>query len=324
VSTPGLFVSDYIFDRFADALREALPEHVPVVLRGEKVEGDLSCVELAFFSGDLYPDRTRDYVRALVAVPNLRWLHSFSAGVDNVFFQRLIEAGTTVTTSSGANAPAVGHLAVLFLLALARKLPARMQAQREKRWERQRIEDLDGSTVAILGLGPIGLEVARATSALGMHVIGLRRTPRGDEPCETLPLERLPDALARADHLVLALPLTSETHHIIDATALATLRPGAFVVNVGRGELIDEPALVDALRSGRLGGAGLDVFETEPLPEDSPLWDMPNVIVTPHDGGFSAGGRRRAIDIFLDNLGRWARGEPLRNRATLATSPPAA
>ena len=170
-------------------------------------------------------------------------------------------------------------------------------------------------------MGPIGLEVARLGAALRMRVIGVRRQPRGDEPCETWELARLPDLLARADYLVLALPLTDETRHVIDTRALARMKREAFLINVGRGGLVDEQALAAALTRGELAGAGLDVFEVEPLPETSPLWDHPNVIITPHSSGTSDGNLHRATEIFVDNLGRYVRGEPLRNEVAAAQAP---
>jgi phosphoglycerate dehydrogenase-like enzyme len=221
--------------------------------------------------------------------------------------------GVRVTTSAGASARAVAQMAILFLLALSRDLRARLDAQREHRWAPARGDDLAGKTVAVVGLGPIGLEVARLAAALGMHPIGLRRTPAGTEPCETWPLSRLGEALARADYVVLALPLTPDTRHLIDATALARLPRHARLVNVGRGELVDEEALAAALREGRLGGAALDVFEQEPLATTSPLWDLPGVLVTPHVAAATQATHDDAVELFLENLGRWRRGEPLSN-----------
>ncbi|MCX5739031.1 MAG: D-2-hydroxyacid dehydrogenase, partial [Proteobacteria bacterium] len=140
-----------------------------------------------------------------------------------------------------------------------------------------------------------------------------RRTPRGDEPCETWPMARLDELLAQVDGLVLALPLSEDTKQVLDARRLALMKRGAWLVNVGRGGLVDEAALISALQSGQLGGAGLDVFEVEPLPPESPLWSMPNVIVTPHNSGDSPANLHRATAIFLDNLGRYVRGEALCN-----------
>jgi phosphoglycerate dehydrogenase-like enzyme len=168
-------------------------------------------------------------------------------------------------------------------------------------------------TIGIVGMGPIGVEVARLAGALGIRPIGLRRSVRGDEPCETWTLDRLPELAGLVDALVLAVPLADETRGLVDRTILRALRPGALLVNVARGEVVDEGALVDALADGHLGGAALDVFAVEPLPEDSPLWDLPNVIVTPHASGSTASSGDRAADIFVENLARYAAGEALRN-----------
>lgn len=301
-------------ERYGAAMDAAAPGVPRVVLTpGGGLRGEPAAVELAYFSGDVFPDHVRDFALALRDAPHLRWLHTFSAGVDHPWFQQLRARGVRLTTSSGAHAAPIAQTVLLYLLALSRDLPAWLDAQRRRAWERHEITDLQGLVLGVVGLGPIGLEVARLGAACGMRVIGARRTPRGDEPCETWPLARLDELCARADALVLALPLTDDTRHLFDAARLARMKRGAWLVNVGRGALIDEPALVEALREGRLGGAGLDVFETEPLPPESPLWGLPNVIVTPHASGDTPGNQVRASEIFLDNLGRFARGEPLRN-----------
>ena len=167
--------------------------------------------------------------------------------------------------------------------------------------------------MAIVGLGAIGGEVARIAPAFGMRVIGLRRNPRGDEPCETWPVSRLHELLPTVDDLVLTAPLNDDTRGLIGATELALLRPGAHVINVGRGQVLDEAALIAALQSGQVGGAALDVFEVEPLPTESPLWEMDNVIVTPHSSGNTDLAVERVIEIFADNLRRFVADEPLRN-----------
>lgn len=273
----------------------------------------LAGVEAVYFSGDLYPDAMRPFLHAMRGVPEVRWLHTFSAGVDNIFFQNLLERGARLTTSAGAMAVPIAQTVAMYLLALSRNLPGWLDDQADRRWNPREIVDLTGRTLVVVGLGPIGLEVARLGLALRMHVIGVRRTPRGDEPCETWPLARLLELLPRVDDLVLALPLADETRGLLDRNAIALMKPGSVVVNVGRGEVIDQAALVEALEQGRLAGAGLDVFDEEPLPEESPLWRMPNVIVTPHSSGTSPGNFHRASEIFVDNVGRYVRREPLRN-----------
>jgi phosphoglycerate dehydrogenase-like enzyme len=312
---PGtLLVSDRVEARRAPALAAAAPALARCVLREQGgPSSDPAQVELAFFSGDLFPERTRDFVVALAKSERLRWLHTFSAGVDHPWFRSLRERGVRITTSSGASAVPIAHTVMLYLLALSRDLPRWLEAQGRRAWEPHEVTDLQGRVLGVVGLGPIGVEVARLGAAFGMRTIGLRRTPKGDEPCETWPLTRLHELLGSADAVVLALPLTPETRRIVDASAIAAMKPGAWFVNVGRGELVDEAALTAALASGALGGAGLDVFEREPLPPESPLWAQPRVLVTPHASGHSPGNAIRAEEIFLDNLARWTRGDALRN-----------
>jgi phosphoglycerate dehydrogenase-like enzyme len=283
-------------------------------------------VEIAYFSGDVFPERSPAFFAAALGAAKLRWLHVFNAGVDHPIFARFLDRGVTLTSSPGSNAVPIAQSAVAGLLALARRFPAFARAQRERCWlgvgaqgargERGEVglpPDLDTQTLVVLGLGGIGGEIARLARALGVRVIGVRRSrpPYGAPVDEWHPPERLPELLPRADWLAIACPLTDETRGWIDAAMLARLPAGACVINVGRGEVVDEAALTKELASGRLGGAYLDVFQQEPLPETSPLWSLPNVIVTPHASSISAGSQARQAEMFLANLQRFARGEPL-------------
>lgn len=309
----AILISDWVEERYGPRIAALAPRAPRVVLRAGEAAGDVGPVEIAYFSGDVFPERVREFVLALRDAKRLRWLHTFSAGVDHPWFQALRQQGIRLTTSSGAHAVPIAQTVALYLLALTRGLPAWLDAQRRRAWERHPIRDLQELVLGVVGLGPIGLEVARLGAALRMRVVGVRRRPRGDEPCETWPLARLDELVARVDVLVLALPLTDETRHLLDRSRLARMKRGTLLVNVARGALVDEEALAEALASGQLGGAGLDVFEVEPLPPASPLWSMPNAILTPHNSGDAPGNLDRACEIFLDNLGRFARGEPLRN-----------
>lgn len=312
-----MLVSRWVEDRYAEALDAAAPERPRVVVEPDAtLRGDASAVDLAFFSGDLFPDHVRDFILALRDAPRLSWLHTFSAGVDHPWFQALRQRGVRLSTSSGAQSVPIAQTVLLYLLALSRDLGRWQEAQRRRAWEPHEFRDLQGLTLAVVGLGPIGREVARLGTAFGMRVVGARRTPSGAEPCETWPLSRLDELLAIADAVVLALPLTDDTRELISAARIARMKPGAWFVNVGRGALVDEPALVAALQSGALGGAGLDVFAVEPLPPESPLWSMPNVIVTPHSSGDTPSNLGRACDLFVDNLARYCRGERLHNEVS--------
>ena len=248
--------------------------------------------------------------------PGLRWIQSSQSGVGRRVRELGLDHGhVIVTTAAGVHAVPLAEFAVLGLLYLVRDVP-RMQAEQARRsWDRIVSRTLAGRRVLLVGLGAIGRETARVLAALGVEVWGMRRS---DGPAPTgvgrlVGRDELLASLAAVDALVVALPDTSDTRHLIGAAELAALPDGAFVVNVGRGRVIDEAALVAALGRGHLGGAALDVFETEPLPADSPLWTMPNVLVSPHRASIVEAENGLIVDLFADNLQRFLDGRPLRN-----------
>ncbi len=263
---------------------------------------------------------TRTFYDAMRHAPSLRWVQGHAAGADRPIFQDLMARGVQVTTSSGVNAGVVAQTALAGLLALARRFPQLMAAQRAHTWapliKTGLPRDLAGQTAVIVGWGPIGQQLGALLTALGLRVVAVRRQaqPAG-AAIETVALADLEAVLPRADWLVLACPLTDRTRGLVNAQALARLPAGAHLVNVARGEVVDEAALVAALQSGHLAGAYLDVFAHEPLAAESPLWDMPHVIATPHSAGFSDGNAAKVEQMFLDNLVRWLAGEPLHNIA---------
>ena len=308
--------SDVALQDYGDVWRSIDPTLQFLVLARDRMmdADEIARIDLAVFSADLWrEERGAPFMKVLLQAPNAKWLHMFSAGLDNPVFGLLADRGVTVTHSAGSSAVPIAHTVIMHVIALCREARAFGVAQSEHRWANSGTLDLEGRRMTVVGLGSIGTEVARLAAHFGMHVVGVRRTPTGTEPCETWPTTRLLELLPQTDDLVLTAPLTPETRGLIGERELALLPRGAHVVNVGRGELIDEPALVDALQSGQLGGAALDVFVVEPLPADSPLWDLPNVIVTPHSAGTTALAAKRAADIFADNLRRFAAGAPLRN-----------
>lgn len=311
----GVFLSETVWEARGDAIRALVPECTELVYRpGTRVEADdIGRIEIASLSDDLWPDHSASFMRVCLDAPNLRWLHTFSAGVDHPIFRMFLDRGVRLTNSSGAAARSIAHHVVLSVLAMRRDLPATLRDQAAHQWNVHDVDDVEGTTVAVVGMGPIGLESARLLHELGMRVIGMRRTVAGDEPCETWTFDRLGELLAIADTIVLAVPLTPDTAHLVDAAAIASMRPGVHLVNVGRGGLVDESALLAGLRSGQIGYAALDVTEVEPLPAESELWDLPNVIITPHSSGATMSNRRRASELFVENLGRFVRDEPLRN-----------
>ena len=257
--------------------------------------------------------------RVLRRSQQLSWVHTHSAGADRPIYAELMARGVAVSTSSGANADVVAQTAVAGLLALSRRFPQLMAAQARREWAPLMAgplpPDLAGQTVVLLGWGPIAQRIQPVLALLGLHVVVVRRTAEPAGPgVETVAFTDMQHVLPRAQWLLLACPLTPQTHGLIDAAALALLPRGAHVINVARGEVTVESALVAALQNGHLGGAFLDVFEHEPLPAESALWGLPGVMVTPHSAGPSAGNAARTAAIFLNNLQRWVQGQPLRNR----------
>jgi phosphoglycerate dehydrogenase-like enzyme len=264
---------------------------------------------------------TQRFYDAMLASTSLRWVHIHSAGADRPIFGVLRQRGVIVTTSSGSNAGVVAQTALAGILALARHFPQLAEAQREHRWApligSGLPRDLQGQTATIVGWGPIGQTIARILLALGLKLIVIRQSAQSTvADAETVSFDALQTVLPRTDWLILACPLTPATRSLVDATMLSLLPPSAHFVNVARGEVVDEDALIHALQAGRLAGAYLDVFAHEPLSSASPLWGMKNVIVTPHSAGFSDGNSERVTRMFLENLSRWLRKETLSHIAS--------
>jgi phosphoglycerate dehydrogenase-like enzyme len=255
----------------------------------------------------------------LVAAPRLRWFHSWGAGVDRVLqYPGAIERDFILSSTSGIHPIQMTEHVLALMLSFARRLPDAARAQARRTWrhmENAEVFELAGKTLLLIGLGAIGRRTAQAAAALGMRVLGVRRTPSGPLPGieRVAGIESLPDLLPKADFVVLVTPLTPETHGLIGERELRLMKRDAYLVNVARGGVIDEAALVRALNEGWIAGAGLDVFEHEPLSPDSPLWDMANVIITGHYAGVTPEYDDRAFEVFLDNLHRYRAGQPLRN-----------
>ena len=257
--------------------------------------------------------------KVLEESPNLRWVHIHSAGADRDVYVRLRAKGVQVATSSGANAEVVAQTALAGLLALSRKFPELVHAMHAKKWApllgSQLPPDLSGQTALLVGWGPIAQRVAQFLTMLGLRLKVVRQQVQTESPeksashssqPEMLTFETIESALPSADWVILMCPLTETTRGLINARKLSLLPKGAGLVNVARGEVVVEKDLIEALENGSLGSAYLDVFEHEPLSQKSPLWSLPNVIVTPHSAGFSAGNEKRVSQMFLANLDRWA------------------
>ena len=313
--TVALFCTDTFFDSYGERIAEIAPDLDVITLRrGEEVSpGDAERITIVFFSDDAWPERAGAFFKVALSATGIEWFHSMSAGVDSPVFSTFLERGARLTTSSGASAPPIAGTVMMYLLALSRNLPGLLRSQAAHEWSPAPFRDLDAQRLVVVGYGPIGQEVVRLAKAFRMDPVVVRRAQRGDELCEVRSLSELIDAVRDADAVVVALPLAPETRAIISAEVIEAMPATAVFVNVGRGELVDQAALGDALASGRLAGAGLDVFDPEPLPSDSALWDLPNVIISPHNSGASDGTTRRVAEIFLDNLARFVGGQPLRN-----------
>jgi phosphoglycerate dehydrogenase-like enzyme len=246
----------------------------------------------------------------------LRWVQVSNVGVHGFLFPALVESDVIVTNGRGAAERHIGEAVLGYLVALARGFRAIFDDQRAHTWGDRDTERLAGKRLLIVGPGPIGREIGRACRlGLEMSVEAVGRSRRaGDEVFEQVSgPEGFHTALSHADYVVDAMPLTDETRRMFDAAAFAAMKQGARFVNIGRGSTVDEAALVEALQSGSLAGAAIDVFEHEPLPADSPLWDMPGVIVSPHTSGRVKGWREDFATIFYENVERWVRGEELLN-----------
>jgi len=271
----------------------------------------LDAIGIAYFSNDLWDVGLDEFAAAIEAAPNLRWLQTATAGTDFWLFRDVLARGVTVTTASGAAAATIAHTTMMYVLAMSRGLPAWLGAQARQEWSPHGVEDLDGAVLGVVGYGPIGQAVARLAAAFGMDVRVCRRSPQPADGWTTT--RSVVELASDVDWLVLAAPLTPETRCLVSADVLAAMRPGARLVNVGRGALVDEEALADALVAGRLAGAALDVFDVEPLPRGHRLWTTPGVIITPHCSGSGQAATARGVDIFVDNLRRAVAGEALRN-----------
>jgi len=266
--------------------------------------------------------------RLLARAPRLAWVHSATSGVERALTPASRERGLIVTNARGVFSRPIAEYVLMMILAVSRRLPQLLELQRERTWQPLEGSELRDVTVGIVGLGSIGRAVGGLATAFGCRVIAVRRRPEsgvessreGDDLSFGEAMldrvggpEMLPELLGESDFIVLAAPLTPETENMINADTLAMVKPGSWLINVARGRLIDERALLRALRDGPLGGAVLDTFREEPLPALSSFYELPNVIVTPHTAWSSGRVLDRSVDLFCDNLRRFATGEPLLN-----------
>lgn len=315
-----IIVSELVRRGYGARIREAdaAAEFVVPSVRDGRVEwtGDPSTAEACCFSEDFWQDldMRQAAIPVLFRLEGLRWFHTFSAGTDSPAFKAMIERGTILTNSAGASAPSIAQYVMGMMLYRARRFGELREQQLRREWTHVRGRDLTGQTAGIIGTGAIGGEVARLAKAFGMRVLGARRSSKRTRYVdEQVPIDELARLLSESDFVVLSCPLTPETERLIGERELRSMKRSATLINVARGKVVDEAALARALQDGWIDGACLDVFTWEPLPEESPLWSMPNVFVTPHNSGISPLNMERAMAIFVENLGRSLAGKKLRN-----------
>ncbi|NJR65693.1 MAG: D-2-hydroxyacid dehydrogenase [Leptolyngbyaceae cyanobacterium CRU_2_3] len=303
----------------AELLPKLLPERYPniqiawVDSQGN-FDGNPSDAEVYF---NWFYLKTETLHKVLVAAPQLRWQQTPSAGVNHILTPAFLERNILLTNGAGTFAVPIAEFVMAYILNHAKLLSKLQTMQADRHWIRSielPLQEVEGATVLILGAGSIGQEIAKRAHAFGMRVWGVRRHPQPSPQFEkVVGIEEWRSLLPEADYVVLATPLTPETRGMIDATALQLMRSSAYLINIARGAVVDQSALMTALSEGWIAGAGLDTFYTEPLPPDSPFWSLPNVFVTPHCSGFSPRIPERTIALFLDNLWRYQNGICLRN-----------
>ncbi|HEY7025589.1 MAG TPA: D-2-hydroxyacid dehydrogenase [Candidatus Limnocylindrales bacterium] len=285
---------------------------VTVSLEG-LADGDLSDVEVLLRG----PMPQGIFDRLLSRCPQLMWVHSATAGVERVLTPAALERGIAITNARGVFSDPIAEYVVMMILTISRRLPQLLELQRERTWQPLEGREMADLTIGVVGLGSIGRRVAELALTFGSRVIATRRQHGATDGLsgniEILPPEQLADLMSRSDFTVLALPLTSGTEGMFDAGLLSHAKPGSWLINVARGALIDDRALLRAVHDGPLGGAVLDAFRDEPLPAESPLYSASNIIVTPHTSWSSGRVLDRSIELFCENLGRFSKGAPLLN-----------
>jgi len=270
-------------------------------------------------------DAAAGYMKYAEGAPmskSLHWFHSWSAGIDKEPIELVLNRGGIVTSSKSNGAIPISEHTLMAMLMVTRKATNWIDAQRQHKWARQKSPELYGKTLGLIGLGNIGTEIARRAAAFGMRLLAVRRQSNivPDVPIERIVgPEGLLGVLTESDYIVVTVPLTPATRGMIGEKEFRAMKPTAFYFSSSRGAVADPTALERALREGWIAGAGLDTHAEEPLSPDSPFWDMPNTLVTPHNGGTTQGTSDRAVDVLVDNLNRWGRSEPLRNIVDLNT-----
>jgi len=324
-TTPDLLILESSWKRLESRIRQVVPDIRASVMddRGSvTVDGETVPVEklrstLGWLNLDAYESPARrDYFRALLEIESLQWVQTAAAGVDDPTFAQLVRKGITLTNSD-SQAPAIADFILAAALDFFQHQDERRELQAARNWQKVPFLEMSDTSWLIVGYGHIGRETARRAAAFSASITGIRRqeSEKDEFAHQVATLDRLPQLLPHADVVVLSIALNEATRNLANAEFFARMKPGSLLVNIGRGGLVDEPALLEALQRDAPGRAVLDVFHTEPLPQDSPLWNHPKIRVTAHASNVGSGTRRRGDELFLDNLRRYMRGGELRNPA---------
>jgi len=326
MSSLTLLLSTFARQRWGDRILAAAGD-LTLVTAEEALAAKVPCAaDIAFMTREVTGSSSKNnptpelagFDTVVRAAPNLKWLQIHPAGAERPIYRELRARGVKVTTASGATAVTVSHSVLGALIAINRRFPLLADAQRRHAWEPRLGErsprDLKGQCAVIVGLGPIGRNIARLLKALEMRTVGVRRSAEAVPNCDrVIAYADLAGVLPEADWLILCCPASPVTRSIANAGVFAAMPKGAQLINVSRGEIAVEKDVISALQSGHLAGAYLDVFEREPLDRASPLWDMPNVLISPHTASHSLGQNEAIFEIFLENLSRFKAGQKLRN-----------
>lgn len=332
----GILLSDALKNKIGGALENlAAKSQQQITLLTPKVAPSSSGtypINLAFISRDVTGQSTKNdlkepllrFYEILRNSPHLKWVHAHSAGADRPIYPELMAKGIKVTTSSGANADAVAHTALGAILALGRQFKFLFESQQKRLWtpvlNNPHVHSFKKKKVMIIGWGPIGQELSKCLRAMDMDVLVVTRSPSKYQDTlshiEMIGFEDLKSHVIDVDYLVLACPLTDQTRSLINSNILNLMKPESYLINVARGEVVDQPALIEALQSKKILGAFLDVFQVEPLDPNSVLWDLPNVIISPHTAGHFSGHNSAVEQIFIHNFEKYIHGQPMMNQVS--------
>jgi len=304
----NILVTNSLADRHIKAIKTVAPHSTIISCNVQQVAEHIADTDILLTWG------TMDLQPLFLTAPKLKWVHALSAGVEKLIFPEIKSANTPLTNSKGIHGIPVSEHVLAMMLAFTRGLNFFIRQQTQKQWKRVTVEEIYGKTIGIVGLGSIGREIAKKAKGMGMQVVASKQTMTSELFLDKLYApDQLHELLAISDFVVIALPLVEETKHLFTIKEFAAMKPSAYFINIARDAVIKHDDLVTALQQGLIKGAGLDVFDHEPLPETSPLWDMQNVIITPHLAALSPHYLDRAIKLFADNLSRFIQHKELLN-----------